>query len=290
MAKLMATPRARTLGFGLRAARKARNLGVRELARLAEVAAQDLSHWEKGIRVPSPAQLGILLGFLKVGVVERNRLLALAATAQEADWLESTVPGSALGISAYIAYERSASTIFNWESALVPGLLQTEDYARLALRAGRRSPLEVEERLRARMSRREVLGGRWRLPYEVLIAESVLRGRLGGDEVMVPQLEHLHSMAQRPNITVRVLPDSDEFHAGLHGAFVSFDFPDLPPIVYLEQYLSSAYLYSEGQATEYRAAQRAMATLALTERDTHALLREVILDRGGSCLPERVRQ
>lgn len=239
--------------------------------------------------MPSTAQLGILLGYLKVGAAERNRLLALAANAQEPDWLESRVPGSALGISAYIAYERSASTVFNWESALVPGLLQTEDYARLALSAGLRSPVEVEGRLRARMSRREVLGARRPLRYDVLIAESVLRGRLGGEDVMVPQLEHLHVMAQRSNITVRVLPDSEEFHAGLYGAFVSFDFPDLPPIVYLEQYLSSAYLYSDGQATEYRAAQRSMAALALTERDTEALLREVILDRGGSCLPGQIR-
>lgn len=240
--------------------------------------------------MPSAAQLGILLGFLKVGAAERNRLLALAASAHEPDWLESRVPGSALGISAYVAYERSASAVFNWESTLVPGLLQTEDYARLALSVGRRSPVEVEGRLRARMSRRDVLGGRGLLQYNVLVSESVLHGRLGGDEVMVPQLEHLHVMAQRPNITVRVLPNNEEFHPGLHGAFVSFDFPDLPPIVYLEQYLSSAYLYSEGQAAEYQAAQRSMTALALTERDSLASLREIILERGGSCLPERVRQ
>jgi transcriptional regulator with XRE-family HTH domain len=278
MAALVATPRSRALGFGLRTAREARKLGVRELARLAKVVAQDLSHWESGTRVPKTEQVALLLGALRVEPAERTRLLELAGNAREPNWLEHSIPGISPRLSAFIEYERTASAIFAWEPLLIPGLLQTPDYVRTILAAAGRPRAEEELRIKVRLLRQEVLTGRDPSPYTVFLAETALRQRRGGAEIMAPQLKHLAAMAQRRNVSLRVLPDNEEFHPGLNGSFVIFDFSDLPPIVFLEQYRGSAYLYDEQQVADYRAAQRVMAALAMSEQDSCSLIREVIAD------------
>jgi transcriptional regulator with XRE-family HTH domain len=278
MATLVATPRSRALGFGIRAARTARNLGVRELARLAGVVAQDLSHWESGTRVPKIEQVALLLGALRVEPAERKRLLELARNAREPNWLEHSIPGISPRLSAFIEYERTASAIFAWEPLLIPGLLQTPEYVRTILAAAGRPRAEEELRIKVRLMRQEVLTGRDPSPYTALLAETALRQRRGGAEIMAPQLRHLAELAQRRNVSLRVLPDNEDFHPGLNGSFVIFDYADLPPIVFLEQYRGSAYLYDEQQVADYRAAQRAMAALALSEQESCALIREVIAE------------
>jgi transcriptional regulator with XRE-family HTH domain len=278
MAALVATPRSRALGFGLRTAREARKLGVRELARMAKVAAQSLSHWESGTRVPTTEQVALLLGALRVDPVERKRLLELASNAREPNWLEHSIPGISPRLSAFIEYERTASAIFAWEPLLIPGLLQTPDYVRTILAAAGRPRAEEELRIKVRLMRQEVLTGWNSSPYTALLAETALRQRRGGTEIMAPQLRHLAEMAQRRNVSLRVLPDNEEFHPGLNGSFVIFDYTDLPPIVFVEQYRGSAYLYDEQQVADYQAAQRAMAALALSEQESCALIREVIAD------------
>ncbi|WP_372670250.1 helix-turn-helix domain-containing protein [Amycolatopsis kentuckyensis] len=278
MSTRVATPRSRALGFGLRTARVARGLGMRELARMVDVRPQELSHWEIGTRVPKIAQVGLLLGALRVEPVERARLLELAEYAREPNWLEHSIPGISPKLSAFIEYERTASAIFAWEPLLIPGLLQTPDYVRTILAAAGRPRAEEELRIKVRLLRQEVLTGRNPSPYTVFLAETALRQRRGGPEIMAPQLRHLDEMAQRRNVSLRVLPDNEEFHPGLNGSFVIFDFADLPPIVFLEQYRGSAYLYDEQQVADYQAAQRMMAALALNEQDSCALVREVITD------------
>lgn len=266
------------MGFGLRTARVARGLGMRELARMVDVRPQELSHWEIGTRVPKIAQVGLLLGAVRVEPVERQRLLELAEYAREPNWLERSIPGISPRLSAFIEYERTASAIFAWEPLLIPGLLQTPDYVRTILAAAGRPRAEEELRIKVRLLRQEVLTGRDPLPYTVFLAETALRQRRGGPEIMAPQLRHLDEMAQRRNVSLRVLPDNEEFHPGLNGSFVIFDFADLPPIIFLEQYRGSAYLYDEQQVADYQAARRMMATLALSEQESCALVREVITE------------
>jgi transcriptional regulator with XRE-family HTH domain len=206
MSTRVATPRSRALGFGLRTARLARDLGMRELARLVDVRPQELSHWEAGTRVPKIAQVGLLLGALRVEPVERQRLLELAEYAREPNWLERSIPGISPRLSAFIEYERTASAIFAWEPLLIPGLLQTPDYARAILGTGgrQRAAEELQLRLKVRLLRQEVLTGRDPSPYTVFLAESVIRQRLGGPEIMIPQLRHVTELAQRRNISMRV--------------------------------------------------------------------------------------
>jgi DNA-binding XRE family transcriptional regulator len=134
-----------------------------------------------------------------------------------ADWLE---------------VEAKASVLRWWEPNLVPGLLQTEDYARAVLAAWRRdSPDEVEAKLRVRLARQQVLAT---ADFRVLLDESVLHRRIGTDDIMAMQLEHLLTVGSRPNITVQVVPFAASAYFGLSGAFAVAEVPSEAGAAYLE--------------------------------------------------------
>ncbi|MEV6446821.1 helix-turn-helix transcriptional regulator [Amycolatopsis sp. NPDC051716] len=280
MATPFATPRARALGFGLRTCREARNLGVRQLARKIGVHAQELSNWEYGKRIPKVEQVALLLGFLVVEPGERARLLELARTAREPSWLEQSMPGRKLG--AYVDYEREASELFGWEPALLPGLFQTPAYARIALAGFGVVGDELEKLVALREARRSLLRGPRPTPFRAVVGEAALRPEFIERPVMVDQLRFLLQLSRRPNISLQVFRGSPRFHAGLCGPFVILDFPQLPPIVFLEQFRASAYLYAEDQVADYRSAAKNLAALAMSEQDSCAFIGEVIAELGGS--------
>jgi transcriptional regulator with XRE-family HTH domain len=282
MAAPFATPRARALGFGLRRSREARRFGVRELARRAGVRPQELSSWESGKRVPKVEEVAVLLGVLDVGGEERERLFELARTVREPSWLERQVPGVAPEVWAYAEYEQRATAVFGWEPQLVPGLLQTDGYVRAILAGLGRPPGEVEKLVRVRRARRGVLGCPRPLGFRAVVAEEALRRGVAAPESMVEQLRHLITMSRRSNVGFRILPSGGSVHAGLYGQFAILDFADLPPIVLIEQYRTTAYLYADDQVADYRAAAGTLVDRALDERESCALIEGVIAELGGA--------
>ncbi|MEV4057232.1 helix-turn-helix transcriptional regulator [Amycolatopsis sp. NPDC049688] len=278
MATLVATPRSRALGFGIRAARTARKLGVRELARMARVSAQDLSHWESGTRVPQIEQVALLLGALRVEPVERKRLLELARNAREPNWLERTTPGISPAVSTYAEYERTATEMVNWEPFVVPGLLQTPAYAEAILAAHRLPPRVVEQQVAIRLRRREVLSRPHPLVLRLFLGEEAFRRRIAEPAVLAEQFHLLLRAAQPRNITIRVVPTGAGYHLGLYGHFVIFDFAHLPSVVHIEHIRGSAHVYDGDHVVAYRAAAEAMSALALGEQESLALIRGVIAE------------
>ncbi|MET9002578.1 helix-turn-helix transcriptional regulator [Amycolatopsis sp. NPDC004169] len=276
MATPFATPRARALGFGLRTCREARNLGVRQLARKIGVHAQELSNWEYGKRIPKVEQVALLMGALVVEPEERKRLLELARGATEESWLEASKTGI------YVLYEREASEVFGWEPVLVPGLLQTPAYARTVLSDLGVVGDELEKLLLLRQVRRDLLSGPRPTSLHVVIGEAVLRPPFIEPSVMVEQLQLMLQVSRRRNITLQVLRGTDSYHPGYCGPLTILDFPQLPPIVFLEQYRVGGYLYAEDQVADYRSVAKSLAALALSEPDSCALIREVIAELGGS--------
>jgi transcriptional regulator with XRE-family HTH domain len=117
-------------------------------------------------------------------------------------------------------FERRASVIYNYDGQLVPALLQTPDYARALLLAGRNKNLESD--LDKRMARQTILDKPEPPELSVLLSESVLDIPVGGPAIMRAQLEHLLQMATRPNIVVRVVPREAGAHEGLDGPFKVF--------------------------------------------------------------------
>ncbi|MBV9383217.1 MAG: helix-turn-helix transcriptional regulator [Streptosporangiaceae bacterium] len=145
------------------------------------------------------------------------------------------VPFSA-GFRPFHPYEAEARTLRTFQHVLIPGLLQTEDYARaLSLAYPDTTDEEVEERVTARLARQAILTREEPPPPKlwVLLDEAVLHREVGSAKVMHNQLMHLERMARRPNITVQVIPRTLP-HPGLLGAFVIAEPDDSGAIVYLE--------------------------------------------------------
>ncbi|MFB9680168.1 helix-turn-helix domain-containing protein [Streptosporangium vulgare] len=136
----------------------------------------------------------------------------------------------------FVELEREARPLRSFQPVLVPGLLQTEDYARAVLRAGRPGDTDeqVEELVAARMERQRILTKPDPPMFWAILDEAVLIRPVGGPQVMRKQLEQLLELVRRPRITIQVIPLDVGAHAGLTGAFVIASFRGSPDIVYLE--------------------------------------------------------
>lgn len=148
-----------------------------------------------------------------------------------------------------IGLEGAATTIRNFQLAVIPGLLQTEEYARSLFEAQlpNHPPEEIERRIKVRMKRQEALVEDPPLEFWTILDEGAIRRQMGGRLVMRAQLSHLLQMAKRPNVTVQVLPFSEGGHPGTLGSLALLDFPDdvHSPVAYVETFAGDVYLEKE---------------------------------------------
>jgi hypothetical protein len=176
-----------------------------------------------------------------------------------------------------VRFEREARAIFNYETMLVPGLLQTAEYA-TAIVQGTDPDLnlaEVDTLVTARLGRQTVLNRPSGPHLNALIEQSILERPAGGPGVMFRQLRHLVSAASQPNITVRVLPTEVAVHPGLSGPFVIYDFENLPSLVYLENRGSSAFLEEAEHVASTRESLRRLHEVALSAEDSVAMMNSI---------------
>ncbi|QFG22876.1 DUF5753 domain-containing protein [Actinomadura sp. WMMB 499] len=179
----------------------------------------------------------------------------------------------------YVGLESAAARI-RINAQLVPGFLQTEEYARAVI--GRTRPTleagEVDRRVAARAARREALFGKEEPPeVHVVLDESAIRRRIGGRDVMRGQLASLIEAGALPNVTLQVLPFAFGAHAGVEGEFVILTFhePEDSPVVYAEGLMGDLYLESEPELDTYQLAWTYMLEGALDPRESVAMLREL---------------
>ncbi|MBC6459945.1 helix-turn-helix domain-containing protein [Actinomadura sp. HBU206391] len=173
--------------------------------RIAKAARQTVSHWEAGRLKPSEDQVAALDREYGTGDL-LSLLLCHAKTGHDPDWLKT-----------HLELEARASVLRIYELGCVPGLLQTEDYARtLFVSAGLR---DVEGQVARRMERQRILGRDDPPHLWVLLAEPVLEWQVGGSEVMGGQLIRLLEMSELPNVVLRVIPKTVGAHLGLNGSF-----------------------------------------------------------------------
>src|SRR5262249_13958144 len=146
----------------------------------------------------------------------------------------------------YIGLEEAAILIRGYEVQLVPGLLQTEDYARAVTLLEYSNPKEISRRVSLRMTRQAILARPEPTGLWVVLDEAALRRPLGGSSVMRAQLKHLIEMSQRDNVTIQVMPFKIGGHPAVTGPFSVLHFAerDLSDVVYLEQLASSQYVTS----------------------------------------------
>jgi hypothetical protein len=177
---------------------------------------------------------------------ERDALRALARRANAPGWWHDYSDVLPTWFEAYVGLEEVATQIRAYEVQFVPGLLQTEDYARAVTLLGHdaASAREIERRVRLRMTRQAVLDRDEPPSVWAVIDEAVLRRPAGSPAIMRGQLEHLAKLALRPNVTIQIIPFQTGGHSAAGGPFsiLRFAEPDLPDVVYLEQLTSALYL------------------------------------------------
>jgi transcriptional regulator with XRE-family HTH domain len=221
------TVRRRRLAAELRAIRERRGENLQTVATGLGWSTSKLSRYELGSGL-KPAEVASLIDHYQVTGDLREHLLGLAQEASRKGWWEEYSDVSSPEYREFIGLEAEASSIAVWHVEVVTGLLQTERYARSLLAEYSRvepiAPAIIERRVELRMRRKQVLLEK-ELPLNLLIVldESVLTRQYGDESVMYEQLQSLASDAERPNITVRILP--------LHGphpvsaeSFVIFSF------------------------------------------------------------------
>jgi transcriptional regulator with XRE-family HTH domain len=204
----------------------------------------------------SQEQLGDRIGYSAalVGAVETARRMPTEDFTARCDVVEELGTGGALlrlrthlrdqlhrqvwppWFREWPSIEREALSLRTWELALIPGLLQTADYARAILRGALPDATdeEVEQQVSARLERQQILRRQDPPMLWAIMDEGTLRRRVGNAEIMREQLGHLIEASQSPKIKVLVVPASAGAHVGLSGAFVIAEFRDAPDVVYLD--------------------------------------------------------
>jgi transcriptional regulator with XRE-family HTH domain len=254
------------LGSQLRRLREEKNLTREEAGYTIRASGSKMSRLELGrvsFKERDVADLLILYGVRDAD--QRDALLSLARQANEPGWWHRYSDVLPNWFHAYVGLEEAAARIRTYESHLVPGLLQTEDYAR-ALIGGQSTmrPTEVESRVRLRMDRQRLLTRTDPPRLWAVVDEAALRRQVGGPDVMREQLEHLVAVTKLPNVTLQVMP----FHFGGHAAegqpFVILRFaePDLPDVVYIEQLTSALYLERREDVDHYAGVMDRLAVQA----------------------------
>lgn len=177
---------------------------------------------------------------------QREALVSLAREANSPGWWHSYDDVLPIWFQTYVGLEEAATLIRSYEIQFLPGLLQTEEYARAVVTAGApKAPLdEVERRVHLRVHRQEILHRAAPPAFWAVVDEAALHRPIGGSKVMKQQIEHLLNLMELPNVTLQVMPFRFGGHAGEGGAFSILRFPDpeLPDVVYVEQLVSAYYL------------------------------------------------
>jgi transcriptional regulator with XRE-family HTH domain len=268
------SPGSRALSASLREVREARKFGLRELARALEVDPRLLSQWELGIRVPPIEEVARILGYLRVDRAVTNRILFLAQHVKDPNWLDSNPADLPAALTGVMQCERSASLITNWSPQIIPGLLQTPDYARTLLSASETKAEVVDARLVARLKRQRILSGCEPVRLKAIISELAIREVVGEAGTMSDQIDHLLALAVTSNISVRIVPADVGYHPGKIGMFALYDFPSDPSIVFLEHHHASAFVNELEAIASYRKLVKVLLDKALSEDVSRELLRE----------------
>jgi DNA-binding XRE family transcriptional regulator len=224
-----------------------------------------------------------LLGFYGVGDPEEvATIVTLAREANAPGWWHGYGDVLPPWFRAYVDLESAATLIRTYEGQLVPGLLQTEDYAHALVRGALHdaSPEETERRIALRMRRQEVLTRPGGPRLWAVVDEAALRRRVGSPKVMRAQVERLIEAASLPNVTLQVLPFGAGAHPAMAGAFslLRFSEEELPDVVYVEHLTSALYLDRRDDVEQYLRVMEDLSVRAEPPNRTVETLGEIVWD------------
>ncbi|MFV2019546.1 helix-turn-helix domain-containing protein [Micromonospora sp. LOL_023] len=275
----------RRLATELRALREAADLTLDQVIQKVKIGKSTLSRVENAQVSVTTRNVTKLLRLYGAPAEKAAEILQLAGEARQHGWwldYSSTLPS---WFAEYVAFEHEATQLRAYDVQLVNGLLQTTDYARAIISAEfpGAPPEKIEDRIDVRLARQRILDRPDPPRMWFVLDEAALHRPIGGPQVMAAQLEHLITAAQRPSITVQVLPFRQGAHMGMGVSFAMLDFSEHPTVVYQENLSSAVVLEKDYHVETHGLAFDHLRATALSPADSLAFLRmrvEALLEQG----------
>lgn len=247
--------RRRRLAQDLRNLRNDAGLTTQQVADAVGRAQSLVSRWEAGKRTPSHGDVIALAELFGIDRDRRDRLTGLARDARRKGWWETYVDVLPEWHERYLGLEAEASEVNTFEPDVIPGLLQTPDYARALTKATllRSTPEEIERRVELRLQRQQRLSDTAPLKLWAIAGEASLYKKVGGTGVLKQQLEHLLKTAEWPNITFQVMPLEAGAQPATGGQVTILRYSDAADadVVYLESQHGGVYVEDLEAVSDY---------------------------------------
>lgn len=209
---------------------------------------------------------------------QRATFLAMAARSNERGWWSRDSDLVQGWFEMYLRLEQEAGWVRTFQAQVLPGLLQSEPYARAMLRLffPTAPAHEIDRRAQLRLTRQKILTQPGGPRLWAIVDEAALSRPVGSVGVMRTQLEHLLEITAKPNVTLQVLPFNTGAHAAMSGPFTILRFtqPEVPDLVYLEQYSGATYLDRRAEVEDYLWAMERLGAAALTPVQSRVLVQE----------------
>jgi transcriptional regulator with XRE-family HTH domain len=238
---------------------------------------------EHGRVRPQTRTLRTLLDLYGVDQDQQGELVALLRDARQRGWLHAFQSELPEHYTTYIGFEGEAHSVWNYESLFIPGLLQTEDYARAVIRGGlpNASRDEVERRVEVRMERQALLRNENPLNLWSIVDEAALRREVGGPEVMQAQFRYLMEASELPHVTFQVIPFDAGAHPGMPGSFILLQFGDaaIPDVIYVDTMAGELFLEEEADVRRYKLVFEHLRAVAASPEASLSLVTSAITGR-----------
>jgi len=272
--------RRRELGALLRALRTEKGWTAEQVADRLLVSASKVSRLETGQRGARARDIRDLCDLYEVDSDQRQHLMELASEGKQRAWWRPL----GLPYSTYVGLEAEAASISDYGLGIMPGLLQTPDYARAVVRAAvpRWVPEVVEQRVEGRLARQQLLFATPAPHFEAVVDESVLHRVVGSPAIMQAQLERLLQLSGLPGVTLRVIPyDAGALPAGNNKFIIlRFALPNVADVVFIEGLTGDLYLEDPGDVEVYNTTFRTLVELAASPDTTREIIAAMIVSYG----------
>lgn len=265
------------VGVELANYRRRTGLDQAEAANRAGISRGKMSHLETGERRQQPADIAKVLAAYGAPQHEINRLTSLAEVPDESTWWGAWSDVVSDWFGTFVGLERLATKELVFEPIVIPGTLQTQDYARELSRSSQRVRVDHSERVvELRMERAQRLTVDNPLHLHAAITEQALRLRVGTPEIMRAQYKHLIDLAKRPNVTLQVIVPERGPHQAMTGQFFVLEFDKARPIAYAEVEDGAMYVQHPGQVDTYRESFRSLEDVGLPAEESIRFIADLI--------------
>ena len=270
------TVRRRELGALLRKLRTEKGLTVEQAAERLMFSMSKLSRIETGHGVATPRDIRDLCELYEVtGEAERERLMSLAREGKQQGWWQSYELNQ---FADYVGLEAAAVSIRRYQSTVIPGLLQTRDYARIVheVMIPKLTRERIDEFVEVRMTRQRLLTQNPAPRFWVVLDEAALHRLVGGRQVMSAQLDRLIEVTDLPNVTMQIIPYEAGAHPAMDSTFSMLDFDgSVPSVVYVEGLVGWIYVDSPQDLARYQQVFECLCAMALTPQASVELVARV---------------